>query len=348
MIASFLSFLCGKMFVDSGGEGKASEPRSIRLMATRPSTGCPHINETGITELYTPSEQHKIVADIVFVHGLKGHPHRTWHHGKLHNDPEETATKSSLRSYLPFKRSKNKDVQPVSGEASEKHGSCYWPWDLLPSDFENIRILVYGYDSDPSHFYKATTQMNISQHGRNLLEEVVSRRNKCKTRPIVFVAHSLGGIIVKDAIVESKKYVQQPRMQEVANSCRAIFFFGTPHRGAGAAEWGIVLSNIVGTIPLGPSTYTEILRGLSPDSEKLDSLTRDFNDILNADIPVQQKIKIFSFQEGKGMTGIARFDGKVTMTLWSLKLASVLRYIRLCLKVLLASSGAATSRTVSP
>ncbi|KAG6988517.1 hypothetical protein G7Y79_00072g097790 [Physcia stellaris] len=153
--------------------------------------------------------------------------------------------------------------------------------------------------------------MNISQHGRNLLEEVVSRRNKCKTRPIIFVAHSLGGIIVKDAIVESKKYVQQPRMQQVANSCRAIFFFGTPHRGAGGAEWGIVLSNIVGTIPLGPSTYTEILRGLSPDSEKLDSLTRDFNDILNADIPVQQKIKIFSFQEGKGMTGIARFDGKV-------------------------------------
>lgn len=289
-------------------------------MATGASTRSPHVNEIGITELYTPSEPHEIVADVVFVHGLKGHPHRTWHYGKLHHAPEGKTTKSSLKSYLPFKRSKNRDIQPVSGEASETLGSCYWPWDLLPSDFENIRILVYGYESDPSHFYKAPTQMNISQHGRNLLEEVVSRRNKCKTRPIIFVAHSLGGIIVKDAIVESRKYVQQPRMQEVANSCRAIFFFGTPHSGADAAEWGIVLSNIVGTIPLGPSTYKEILRGLSPDSEKLDNLTRDFNDILNADIPIQQKIKIFSFQEGKGMTGVARFDGKVSMRLRSVKL----------------------------
>ena len=246
---------------------------------------------------------------------FESHPHGTWQYGKQQKNPQEKATKSSLKSSLPFKRSKSRDSQLVGEEASETDGSCYWPWDLLASDFENIRILVYGYDSHPTHFYKAATQINISQHGRNLLEAVVSRRNKCKTRPLIFVAHSLGGILVKDAIVESTKFVQQPRVQEVAKSCRAIFFFGTPHRGADAADWGLLLSNIIGTIPPGPSTYKEILKGLSPDSEKLDNLARDFNDILNATVSIEQKIKIFSFQEGKGMTGLARFDGKVSRTL---------------------------------
>ena len=280
-------------------------------MTTHSAGKCPEVKEVGVTEIYAPSGQDSILADVIFVHGLKGHPQRTWQYGKPPDDTEGKDEKGSPKSFWKWKRRKSKGTQSESGEASKTNESCFWPWDLLSSEFNNIRVLMYGYDSHPSHFYKGpANQMTISQHGRDLLEEVINSRSKCKTRPIIFVAHGLGGILVKEAIVESKKYIQQPRMQEVANFCRAIFFFGTPHLGANAADWAIVFSNIVGAIPLGVSTYKEILRGLAPDSEKLDNLARDFNDILNADIPFEQKIRIFSFQEGKGMAGLVKFDGK--------------------------------------
>ena len=97
-------------------------------------------------------------------------------------------------------------------------------------------------------------------------------------------------------------------MQEVARYCRAIFFFGTPHLGANVAEWGVVLSNIVKAIPGGPKIYKGILDGLGPASEKLQGLTKDFNDFLDT----EQRIKICSLQEGRGMTSVSGFGDKVS------------------------------------
>ena len=192
---------------------------------------------------------------------------------------------------------------------------CYWPFDLLPSDVKKIRVLTYGYDSHPSHFCAGpTNRMTISQHAENLLKRTVDIRSGHATRPIVFIAHSLGGILIKDAIIESRKYSQNSmnvRMRQVYEQCRAIFFFGTPHSGATLAEWGLFLSNILGAIPGPVSTYNKILRELGPDSEKLEIVTKDFNDVLDADIPKWKRIRICSLCEGKGMSGLNFFDGQV-------------------------------------
>ena len=279
-------------------------------MSENPRRACPEVKEIGITELFVP-EDSETVADLIFVHGLKGHPRKTWECSKSLNVSSDKTLK--FKSKLPFfgkRRQNTKDTAATS--SSKDNGTCYWPFNLLPSDFDRIRILTYGYDSHPSHFYKTTTnQMTISQHGRDLLTRITNSRRHCLSRPLMFVAHSLGGILVKDAIVESKKYTHQPRMQAVANRCRAVFFFGTPHLGSSFAEWGRILSNIVGALPGGLSMYDGVLRGLSPDSEKLDSLSRDFNDMLNANVPNEQKLKIFTFQESKGVSTLAGFDGKV-------------------------------------
>jgi hypothetical protein len=42
------------------------------------------------------------------------------------------------------------------------------------------------------------------------------------------MAHSLGGILVKDVVLQSLKYEQRPYLQDVGKSCFAIFCFGTP------------------------------------------------------------------------------------------------------------------------
>lgn len=282
-------------------------------MASATAHVCPDIKEFGITELHVPPEE-KIVADLIFVHGLQGHPRNTWVQKKepqvSMGNQKEPETK--LWSKLHRLRKAKPGLKSNSQEDPHFRRACYWPFDLIRKDFENIRVLTFGYDSHPSHFYKSqTNRMTISQHGRDLLNKVSSCRMRSNGRPIIFVAHSLGGILVKDAIIESRKYTHQPHMQDMSRACRAIFFFGTPHHGADMADWGAVLSNIIGSIPGGPSVFEKVLRGLAPDSEKLELVTRDFNDILNENVPVNEKIQICSVQEGSGMTRLNLVDQKV-------------------------------------
>jgi len=275
----------------------------------------PSIADVDITEVFCPSQGNVIVADIVFVHGLMGHPKSTWLFGK---DPGaqskvfsgDTAQKRSLWRKLsgrdkPGGKSCNKSVENTQ--------YCFWPYDLLPEDdiISNARILLYGYDSHPTHFYKTgTNQMTITQHAENLMHNVAGVRAQCRGRPLIFIAHSLGGILVKGALNESRR-MSQPQYSDLFSSCQAIVFMGTPHSGADIAAWGTWTSNIVGALPGGMTTYSKVLRGLEPDSETLYAITRKFNEIMNQPIPNAQKIQICSVQEGKGMSGVKGAGSKV-------------------------------------
>lgn len=276
---------------------------------------CPEVQALGFTQLYAPAPSavpDEIVADVIFVHGLMGHPRKTWQYGKK---PERNDGKSPSNQFWKKGMSilgKRDRATQEEADRPTTDKTCYWPFDLLPLAVKNIRVLTYGYDSHPSHFCTGpTNRMTISQHSQKLLFDTTITRADCSTRPIIFVAHSLGGILVKDAIIESRKYTKNPRMQQVYNQCRAIFFFGTPHLGAKAGEWGELITNIFGVMPIPVSTYSEVLHGLSPDSEKLEMVTKDFNDILDAEVPDEKRIKICSLREGRGLSGLKLFDGKV-------------------------------------
>ena len=117
--------------------------------------------------------------------------------------------------------------------------------------------------------------MTITQHAQQLLQKITDARTECRERPIIFVAHSLGGILVKDMIIQSAKYEHQLKFLDINKSTSAIIFFGTPHLGANAARCGEIVSNIVGSLPGGWSVYKELLRGLKPDREKLSNINAD-------------------------------------------------------------------------
>ena len=196
------------------------------------------VSPFGLTQLFCPSVSDSIVADVVFVHGLQGHPRKTW------------------------------------------------------------------------QYTGAPNQDNIYQHGYSLLTELKGLRVNCQDRPIIFVAHSLGGLLVKRALVEARKMKHDKELQDVSYSSSAIIFFGTPHRGADKVAWGIMLSNIFKAFRI--STTDAILRNLDPHggSSKLTELTLDFNAILE-DESRQKDLKLYSFQEQSGMTGIQGLSGKV-------------------------------------
>lgn len=152
--------------------------------------------------------------------------------------------------------------------------------------------------------------MTITQHAENLMENVAGVREQCQGRPLIFIAHSLGGLLVKGALNESRQMTQR-QYSDLLFPCHAIIFMGTPHLGAEVAAWGTMTSNIIGALPGGFSTYSGVLRGLEPDSETLHTITRRFNDILNQAIPDRDKIQICSVQEGLGMSSIKGAGSKV-------------------------------------
>jgi hypothetical protein len=275
----------------------------------------PEIFEDGVTELWRPPTG-DVVADLCFVHGLSGHPQKTWQYKKAPaSEKREKGQKwkifslSNGRGAGSKHQSDEETYQPVNDQTE----GCYWPLDLVPNHFPNIRVLTYGYDSHPTRFYTSpTTQMTISQHAQQLLQQVTNARANCRGRPIIFVAHSLGGILVKDAIVQSCKYDDQPHLQDVSSSCHAICFFGTPHMGSNAARYGEILARIISVAPGSPSSYKEVLRGLKLDSEKLHLVEADFSSLLNRNIPASQKIQLYSFQEGKGVMSVKPFGSKVS------------------------------------
>ncbi|KAG9056275.1 hypothetical protein FS842_011164 [Serendipita sp. 407] len=71
-----------------------------------------------------------------------------------------------------------------------------WLKDFLPNDLPNARILSYGYDADTRSFIQ-TSSKTISHHAEDFVERLSQLRRMHPRRPIIFLAHSLGGIILK-------------------------------------------------------------------------------------------------------------------------------------------------------
>lgn len=127
------------------------------------------------------------------------------------------------------------------------------------------------------------------------------------TRPLIFVAHSLGGLLIKQALIESSKQDRDGRDRNLHKACRAVIFFGTPHRGSPHdASLGLVVASIAKMAQF--DINKSILRDLDPrnGSPTLGTLLDDFNSLL-----VQENIQVYTFQESAGKMGFGPFAGKV-------------------------------------
>lgn len=83
--------------------------------------------------------------------------------------------------------------------------ATYWPQELLPQLILNARILNYGYDADViGGLFKGASKNNITQHGQDLMLKL---DREVEGEPIIFVAHSLGGILVKEGLRWLKSHI---------------------------------------------------------------------------------------------------------------------------------------------
>jgi hypothetical protein len=94
--------------------------------------------------------------------------------------------------------------------------------------------VTYGYDTKIRHIAKGGISQNtVHDHGWNFLCALEELRRKEPLRPLLVVTHSLGGLVVSEAIRKSRDCEpSEPRLYNVVRSIVGVLFFGTPHRGA--------------------------------------------------------------------------------------------------------------------
>lgn len=82
----------------------------------------------------------------------------------------------------------------------EKDAEVYWPLALLPASCPTARILVWGYHTLVVDGKPLRLQNDIFAHARDLLWELANFRDATNStsRPIIFIAHSTGGVVVKE------------------------------------------------------------------------------------------------------------------------------------------------------
>ncbi|KAI2715213.1 hypothetical protein CBS147332_4867 [Penicillium roqueforti] len=193
--------------------------------------------------------------DIVFIHGLTGDREKTWTH---------------------------------------QNGNL-WPRDLLSKDLSKARIMTFGYDVDIFSFTSITFSDRLHDHSQSLAYAIVSQRIECSSRPILFIAHSLGGLVCQQALILSNSI---DGLWAISSSAIGIIFMGTPQYGSSLASYREKLAkgmNIVHT------ANRDMVGALHPGSNDVQRVGNEFQSMLHCG---DLSLKVFCFYESKDMNDI--------------------------------------------
>ena len=159
-------------------------------------------------------------------------------------------------------------------------------------------MLVYGYDTDVASLVDGVSKNKIHIHAEQLVAELCANRRiqKAAERPLIFVAHSLGGLVVKRALIYSSEIHSEKseHLRSIFVSTYGLLFLGTPHGGSDIAEWDIRLESICkATLPAGSlSSQPQLVSAFRTSSETIQNIDRSF-------IQLASRFRIYFFHEGK-------------------------------------------------
>lgn len=145
--------------------------------------------------------------DVIFIHGLGGHVLETWHpQGKCDDDN-------------------------------------FWPaW--LGEDLPDVGVWSLGYEVEPFKWKGNGNTMPLVDRATNVLALLDSRG--IGERPLIFITHSLGGLLVKQMLRHAQDF-GEPRWKAIVEQTRGIIFLSTPHSGSDMASWIKYIGKILQT-----------------------------------------------------------------------------------------------------
>jgi len=181
------------------------------------------------------------IVDIVFVHGLTGRRYDTWR---------------------------------AEGEAEP------WPKKLLPHALSPLTVRIFStrFDSNIAGWTGKVDDITITKNADDLLHDLSMTRERdgLTDRPIIFVCHSLGGLVCKQALISAQNSLNKIE-NSIYTSTRALAFMGTPYH---TSTMSAVHFNLVGIIGSLWQTTPEVFRLLKVDPGVLGPLEQAFQSML--------------------------------------------------------------------
>ncbi|KAK3384122.1 hypothetical protein B0T24DRAFT_73220 [Lasiosphaeria ovina] len=148
----------------------------------------------GITTLFAPPpDDHKV--DVVALSGLGGHAFGSF--------KEREGTNMWIRDSLPYDLTRENTGRPMA------------------------RVMTYGYESSVARSKNIQNLEDLATSFHNSLLALVGTPT---VKPLILVAHSLGGLIVKQTVITLSKSKIEDDMQLIG-AIYGIVFFGVPHDG---------------------------------------------------------------------------------------------------------------------
>ncbi|KAM4522682.1 protein SERAC1 [Odontesthes bonariensis] len=200
-----------------------------------------------------------IKADVLFIHGILGAAFKTWRQKDLSTLEEER-----------------------EAESRDDYTEC-WPKSWLAADCPNLRVLSVEYDSHLSDWMAKCPAENqrksLAYRSQELLKKL--KLAGVGERPVVWVAHSMGGLLVKKMLQDAS---EDPDMQELLKNTKGIMFYSVPHCGTFMAEYSVNARYL-----LFPSIE---VKELCKDSPALHNLNESFLNIAK-----ENEFKVLSFAE---------------------------------------------------
>jgi len=109
-------------------------------------------------------------------------------------------------------------------------GDTFWPvW--LARDIPGLTAWTLAYEAPPTNWFG--TAMPIQDRAKNVLECLLGQR-ELRGLPLVFVCHSLGGLVVKQVLraADGRRAYGDPEAKAFLDSVKGIVFIATPHTGS--------------------------------------------------------------------------------------------------------------------
>ncbi|KAJ0414211.1 hypothetical protein BJY00DRAFT_319044 [Aspergillus carlsbadensis] len=167
-----------------------------------------------------------------------------------------------------------------------------WLRDLIPKDIKGARVFAFHYNAQPLY---AGQQDSLESTASTLLSAIAAARQDIpSTRPLVFICHGLGGLLVESALNYALTNPSAYPAIEVA--VKVVVFLSCPQRPSEVPWPSILIRCAVDGVntgrPVSETTYRGVLDWLNQQAQHLESIPKDFKK--NAS---RHKIKVVSCYE---------------------------------------------------
>lgn len=192
--------------------------------------------------------------DIVFLHGIRGGAFITWRF-------EGALSRGKARGNVDH--------------------SVSWPAAWLAPQLPNARLISAEYAAPASGWEGESLPLNAT--ASHLADKLAAAG--VGSRPIIFICHSMGGLIAKEIIRKGTDPSSSRSLRNISKSTVGAVFYSVPHAGSRLADWGWTL-RYIGAAPSRAVAHLKTGPHLEETNEVIKDLCK------------RGKISVLSFSEG--------------------------------------------------